>query len=105
MLEAWTETKAGRRMGPVTNAPPHRRQCARVRFVALDVGEQGHVVACFSAGVDTAEVTLQIARESVVPADLAGVQRIGIKGDTILAEDRFFRRQPVRLLIFLSEHS
>ena len=90
MLEARSEAEAGRGAGLVADARAHRGQRLRVRFVALDVGEQRDVVAVRRA---RGRMALQIAGQCLVPAELAGVARIGVERHAVLAEDRRLFRQ------------
>ena len=88
MLEAGSEAEAGGGVGSVANARAHRGQRLRVRLVALNVGQQRHVVARLCAGVHAAKMALQIAGQRVVPTELGGVARIGVEGQAVLAEHR-----------------
>ena len=61
MLETRPEAEAGGGAGFVADTRAHPGQRLCVRLVALDVGEQRHIVARFCPAVHAAEMTLQIA--------------------------------------------
>src|SRR6185437_14810896 len=98
VLEARPETEADGGAGPVANARAECSQCLRVRRVALDIGQQRHVIAAPRAGVHTVEMALQVAGQRVVAAELARIARIGVESHAVLTEYRLLPRKIVRLL-------
>src|SRR5665213_390480 len=88
MLEARSETEAGGGTGLVADAGAHRGQGSRVRRIALDIGEQRHIVARLFARVHAAKMALQIAAKRVVAAEFGRVARIGVQSHAILAKNR-----------------
>src|SRR6185312_6307146 len=105
VLETRPEAETGRRAGRIAKARTHGGQCLRVRRIALDIGEQRHIVAAPCAGMHTAEMALEIARQRVVPPKLVGIARISIESETLLAEQRLLRGQTARLLIRVGQRA
>src|SRR5580704_14560801 len=61
VLETRSKAKAGCRAGFVADTAPHPGQGLSMCLVALDVGEQRHVVARFCPAVHAGKMTLQMA--------------------------------------------
>ena len=94
MQETGSEAEAGRDPLPVAQMQARDFQKLLVLRIALDIGQQRHIVARLHA----VEMGAQVMGDGVAASELGDVHIVGVERDAVFAEERRLTRQGARFL-------